>query len=68
MKIDAEARREATRELAKSRRRGDYIMAGGGPATIIVDGKPMRPPLSEAERKAKERADFIDLSWRLGGR
>jgi len=53
------ARRQAARELAKSRRCGDYICASGGPATMVVNGKLMRPAPSEAERKAKEHALWL---------
>jgi hypothetical protein len=55
--IDVEAERRAQmRALAKSRRRGDFLTCDAPPAVsvMVVDGKltAMRPPLSEAERKA----------------
>jgi hypothetical protein len=47
------ARKEARREMAKSRRRGDYLTCDGGSATMTVDGKLMRSSPSEAEKKAE---------------
>jgi hypothetical protein len=57
--IDNEAQRKATRrERMRTLQRGDFITLDAAPAMslMVVDGKPMtmRPPLSEAERKARD--------------
>jgi hypothetical protein len=62
--IDVEAQRKAAkRELAKSRRKGDFLTCDAPPAPsmMAINGRAvtMRPPLTEAERKAK-----ADRWWR----
>jgi hypothetical protein len=64
--IDVEARRRAAmRELALSRRVGDFITCDAPPSDsmMVVGGKPvtMRPPLTEAERLAEKKRE--DDRW-----
>jgi hypothetical protein len=60
----AAERRRINRALAKSRKVGDFITCDAAPAlsVMIVNGRPvtMRPPLTEAERKAED-----DRWWRI---
>jgi hypothetical protein len=53
------ARRQAMRALALSRRKGDTLTCDGGSAVMMVDGKAMRPALSEAEKKARDHAWWL---------
>jgi hypothetical protein len=67
--IDNEAlRKAAMRELALSRRKGDFLTCDASPAPsmMVVNGKPMtmRPPLSEAERKAQADRAWSDHCWK----
>lgn len=64
--IDNGVRRKAAmRELALSRRVGDFITCDAAPlnSMMIVDGQPvtMRPPLTEAERLAEKKRE--DDRW-----
>ena len=62
--ISAEQRKEARRQLALGRRKGDHLVCDGGAAVMLVDGRPFVSPLSEAEAlAAKKRED--DRWWRL---
>jgi hypothetical protein len=66
--IDNEARRKAAmRELALSRRVGDFITcdAAPSPSMMIVDGMvlTMRPPTAEADRLAEKKRE--DDRWFL---
>lgn len=70
---NAARRRELNRQLALSRRRGDFITAGAPAAvsTLVVNGRPvtMRPQLPkadiEAAAKAEEKARW-DFSFKYG--
>jgi hypothetical protein len=72
--IDADLQRKAQRrELAKSRRKGDFITCDGGPvlagqfvSDVCHSVAPQRSAAEiEAERKAKADREWADRCWRL---
>jgi hypothetical protein len=64
---DEALRKAAMRELALSRRKGDFLTCDAPPAlsVMVVDGKlmMMRPPSTEAERLAEKKRE--DDRWFL---